>query len=345
MIDRTINFAFFHNAHQNFYLVAQACIDVDSCVCFRHGVQGFIVCVIVQVPQSGVSRTSHDRTKVLECFESMSQVRPYSDAFPLDTCLFCTLECIYASLQVFFQLVSECLECDFSIILGTACNNQSHIVEQVETVQRRRFVLSHISDSVPVVYGTLCLVLNFFELLPVERLAADNFQLSDCISELVSNVCLCVFRNRHCVVERYIDYDAGNIQFRSKVFVPFQQCVTDVVTCNYQVGQRNISRRRVYQNFGLNACHSSFLQAFHIAHVYSAVRTAVDVVAFSFSYIQHIHRAFFRADTSCMCFGVNHFNPHCDAEFRRCNGSRPANQVASLFCLSCIFIILCLVVG
>ena len=147
------------------------------------------------------------------------------------------------------------------------------------------------------------------------------------------------------MVERYVDYDAGNIQFYCKVFIPFQQCVTNVVTCDNQIGQRNLSCGRVNQNFGCYACESSFFQAFHVTHVYSTIGTAVNVVAFSFCNIQHIHCTVFCTDTSCMCFGINHSDTHSYAEFRRSYRSRPANQVASFFCFSCVLISFCLIVA
>ena len=335
----------FHQFHQHVCFVAQACVDVCSCVSFCHGVQGFIVCIICQIPDCRVSGTCHDCTHVFQSLECVTQVRPYSDTFPLDTCFFCAFECVDTCFQVFFQFVSESFECDFSIVQRTACYDQSHVVEQVETIQRRGFIFCEVSDSVPLIYGTLCLVFNFLEFLPIERSATDYFQLRNSISEFVSDICFCIFRNRHCVVERYVDYDAGNIQFYCKVFIPFQQCVTNVVTCDNQVGQRNSSCGRVNQNFRFYTCDCSFFQAFHVTHVYSTIRTAVDVVAFSFCYIQHIHSTFSSTDTSCMCFGINHSDAHGYAEFRRSYRSRPTYQVASFFCFSSVLIGFVLIVA
>ena len=272
-------------------------------------------------------------------------MRPYSDTFPLESCFFCAFESVNASFQVSFQFICECFECDFSIVQGTASYDQCHVVEQVETIQRRGFVFSHISDSVPVVYGTLCLVFNFLEFFPVERSAADYFQLRNSVSELISDICFCIFRNRHCVVERYVDYDAGDIQFCSQVFIPFQQCVTNVVTCDYQIGQGNVSCRRVNQYFGFFTCDSCFFQTFHVTHVYSTVRTAVDVVTFSCCNVQHIDSAFSSTDTSCVCFGVDHSDTHCYAEFGRSYGCGPANKVASCFSVSCVLISFVLIVA
>ena len=307
--------------------------------------QRFVVCIIVQIPQCGVSCTCHDGAQVLHCLECVTQVRPYCDTFPLETCFFCALERINASLQVLFQFICKCLECDFSIVQRTASYDQCHVVEQVETIQRRRFVLSHVSDSVPVVYRTLCLVFYFFEFLPVKRSAADYFQLRNSVSELVCNICFCIFRNRHCVVERYIDNDARNIQLYSQVFIPFQQCITNVVTCDYQIGQRNISCRRVNQYIGFLTCDSCFFQTFHVTHVYSTIRTAVDVVAFSCCNVQHIDSTFSCADTCCVCFGVNHSDTHCYAEFGRSYGCGPTNKVASCFSFSCVLVSFVLIVA
>ena len=52
---------------------------------------------------------------------------------------------------------------DLVITCNNICNTLLKWYENLaaeQAVQRRRFVLSHVSDSVPVVYGTLCLVLN-----------------------------------------------------------------------------------------------------------------------------------------------------------------------------------------
>ena len=122
-----------------------------------------------------------------------------------------------------------------------------------------------------------------------------------------------------------------NIQLYSQVFIPFQQCITNVVTCDYQIGQRNISCRRVNQNIGFLTCDSCFFQTFHVTHVYSTIRTAVDVVAFSCCNVQHIDSTFSCADTCCVCFGVNHSDTHCYAEFGRSYGCGPTNKVASCF--------------
>ena len=148
----------------------------------------------------------------------------------------CT-ECVLTGSILCFQFISKFVECNFSIISCSCANDQCHVVEQVETIQWRWFTLCVCCYFVPPEYRTLYLFLN-----------------CDGCSVLICNVLFVMTGYRHCMVERNIDDDTWNVQFLCKVFIPFQQCITDVVTCDNQVWKRNISCFGVCQFFRFLTC-------------------------------------------------------------------------------------------
>lgn len=233
----------------------------------------------------------------------------------------------------FVQFFEEFVERDFGVVQGTSSNGEAHVVEEVETVERRRFVLEVRSDFVPSSDGALCLFLYFEEFVIVEGTAAEVFELFDSVFKFADDVLFSVFRDREFMVERYVDVDERYVQFFSQVFIPFEQGIADVVASEDNIRKGNRRSRGVLESFRRFACQSLLFEEFHVAHVDAAVGTDVLVVTFVFSNFEHCRSTVTGTDTSCMCFRIDDGDVHSRAKFRRSDRSGPANEAAFFFAL------------
>ena len=249
-------------------------------------------------------------------------------AIPGNTGFFVFTESPFLISYFFVQFFEEFVERDFRVVQGAGSNGEAHVVEEVEAVERRRFVLEVRSDFVPGSDGALCLFLYFEEFVIVEGTAAEVFELFDSVFEFADDVLFSMFRNREFMVERYVDVDERYVQFFSQVFIPFEQGIADVVASEDNIRKGNRRSRGVFEDFRRFACQSLLFEEFHVAHVDAAVGTDVLVVTFVFSNFEHGRSTVTGTDTSCVSFRIDDGDVHSRAEFRRSDRSGPANEAA-----------------
>ena len=113
------------------------------------------------------------------------------------------------------------------------------MVEQVKSTVWSRFVLQEITDFQPSLSGTVSVCTSLLELLLVELLACQLFQLFDRFVELSANVFNILIMNFYCIVVRDIDHDQRNVTHTSDVLIPFCHTVTDVVAAKNEIRLRN----------------------------------------------------------------------------------------------------------
>ena len=172
----------------------------------------------------------------------MSKVGPNRYSFPSYSCLFIAFERVYSVFKVFLKLVGKGFECYLSVVPASCAYDKSHIIEQIKSVKRRRLVVGHRSYPVPLVYGTLSLLSYLKEFFIIEGTSADYLKLRYGVSELVGDVFLGIFGDGHCMVERNVNDNAGDIQLNRQILVPFKQSVADIVASNNEIRQGNPCR-------------------------------------------------------------------------------------------------------
>ena len=109
------------------------------------------------------------------------------------------------------------------------------MVEQVKSTVWSRFVLQEITDFQPSLSGTVSVCTSLLELLLVELLACQLFQLFDRFVELSANIFNILIMNIYCIVVRDIDHDQRNVTHTSDVLIPFCHTVTDVVAAKNEI--------------------------------------------------------------------------------------------------------------
>ena len=114
------------------------------------------------------------------------------------------------------------------------------MVEQVKSTVWSRFVLQEITDFQPSLSGTVSVCTSLLELLLVELLACQLFQLFDRFVELSANVFNILIMNFYCIVVRDIDHDQRNVTHTSDVLIPFCHTVTDVVAAENEIRLRDL---------------------------------------------------------------------------------------------------------
>ena len=255
MHDQAVAFAVADNFFKNSAALFEAAVDVCTGISFCHGFE--VARFVGNVPHARISGTSHESALTLEFFEGVAESNPDSDTFPGNTGFFVFTESPFLISYFFVQFFEEFIERDFRVVQGAGSNGEAHVVEEVEAVERRRFVLEVRSDFVPGSDGALCLFLYFEEFVIVEGTAAEVFELFDSVFEFADDVLFSVFRNREFMVERYVDVDERYVQFFSQVFIPFEQGIADVVASEDNIRKGNRRSRGVFEDFRRFACQRS----------------------------------------------------------------------------------------
>ena len=109
------------------------------------------------------------------------------------------------------------------------------MVKQVEAAHRGGLVLQEVADLQPVLRGAVRVLAGKLELLLVELLAGELFELMDGVVELSADVLDSGIADFHGVVVGDIDHDQGDVAHAGDILVPLGHAVADVVAAQDEV--------------------------------------------------------------------------------------------------------------
>ena len=209
--------------------------DADGVRGFAVGFDQFVQ-VVVHEPESRSIYNAGDVQAVgFQRFEQVRQFRPAGDPFEHDTMLFFEGSGGGAFLHMLFQFLGQQFESFSSFHTATGGNHVSHMVEQVEPVERSRFVLQVVANLQPCFGSTVGVLAALFEFVFIELLAGDFFHLTDGRIQLGSDVFHVGFVDMVEFVVRNVDHDQRNVVPTGNVFIPFGHAVADVVAAQHEV--------------------------------------------------------------------------------------------------------------
>ena len=201
---------------------------------------GHFVHVVVNKAERGRVHDCGDVDAILlEGLEQVRELRPAGDALEHDAVLLGEGQRGGAFLNVLLQVLGQEFEGVGSSFLAAGSDDVGHVVKQVEAAHRGGLVLQEVADLQPVLRGAVRVLAGKLELLLVELLACQLFQLFDSFVELSANVFNILIMNIYCIVVRDIDHDQRNVTHTSDVLIPFCHTVTDVVAAKNEIRLRN----------------------------------------------------------------------------------------------------------
>ena len=109
------------------------------------------------------------------------------------------------------------------------------MVEEVEAAHRGGLVLQEVADLQPVLCGAVRVLAGKLELLLVELLAGELFELMDGVVELGADVLDSGIADFHGVVVGDIDHDEGDVAHTGDILVPLGHAVANVVAAQDKV--------------------------------------------------------------------------------------------------------------